>query len=820
MPEIVLASCSPVPLASYLKALGVFRLVAEQKDKDVRGFWRDEAFVLETSLSKGDLICFFLQDYSPSPIISPWNGRAGFLEGEDAEESTRSGAELLRRFQQSTAPKFERIRLVLGQLRRIPSITLLNSIRAERKKEEARQSAIKRRNEGLSNHDRERLNALRRQEKTAKDALVGELRSSVPDELIEWVDACVRVGTLIGSAPLLGSGGNDGSRDLGVNFGQKIGDVFNIDHPQGAAKATAVAVLKAALFAAAAIGLKRDAMGQFAPGQAGPNSSTGFGAESPLNPWDTILALEGAIMFSGSATRRLGTQDRGGASFPFTVAATGAAGAGAIIEDESESRGEVWVPLWHGPASFEEIHSLLSEGRATLGRRNVRDGLDFGRAITSLGISRGVASFQRYGLVKREGRSYIAAPMSRFRVEQNPLTDLLIDLDNGRWVSRFREEVRLSRASARLRAIGRDLDEAIFAATQQKTPQSVQRVLIAIGDIAAYLASAPKTRDPKDGNQRPPPRLSRAWFEAANDGTAEFRIAAALAGLGREPQQAAEAEPDQEAVATEGEAEPAAEDDASGVEDEAAAQAPEPDENRARKVPPPPFCAHLAPLDEKSWYARRRAWGERDRLAVWGAGSLQHNLISVLERRLLFATQRNLVGGPFDGRASADLVSVLAFLDGDTDDAKIAALARGLAWADPPNQIRTEPADLPPLPLAYALLKPLFASADQVREAVGKQAAMPEGASLSVPPGLVSRLSAGDFRAAVTLACQRARGSGLPVTFAPSAEHVVRGDGERLLAALLIPIRTVDLKRVLQRAHPALFDDTEAAEMEETADAA
>jgi CRISPR-associated protein Csx17 len=32
MNEIILAGCTPTPLANYLKALGVFRLVAEQKD--------------------------------------------------------------------------------------------------------------------------------------------------------------------------------------------------------------------------------------------------------------------------------------------------------------------------------------------------------------------------------------------------------------------------------------------------------------------------------------------------------------------------------------------------------------------------------------------------------------------------------------------------------------------------------------------------------------------------------------------------------------------------------------------------------------------
>ena len=57
--EQVLDGCSPVPLASYLKALGVFRLVAEQADPQARGFWRDERFVLRTFLAQDELVRFF-----------------------------------------------------------------------------------------------------------------------------------------------------------------------------------------------------------------------------------------------------------------------------------------------------------------------------------------------------------------------------------------------------------------------------------------------------------------------------------------------------------------------------------------------------------------------------------------------------------------------------------------------------------------------------------------------------------------------------------------------------------------------------------------
>src|SRR3954451_3274933 len=76
--EHVLHACAPVPLAGYLKALGVFRLVAEQADPVARGLWRDERFVLCTRLSEDELIRFFVDNYQPTPVVSPWNGGSGF----------------------------------------------------------------------------------------------------------------------------------------------------------------------------------------------------------------------------------------------------------------------------------------------------------------------------------------------------------------------------------------------------------------------------------------------------------------------------------------------------------------------------------------------------------------------------------------------------------------------------------------------------------------------------------------------------------------------------------------------------------------------
>jgi CRISPR-associated protein Csx17 len=800
MAEILLAGCAPVPLASYLKALGVFRLVAQQRDKCARGCWRNEAFVLDTVLTDEDLVRFFLNDYRPSPIVSPWNSGSGFYfqEGKSNEKDAATGKKIKTgvRDQQTAATR------------------ILDSLAAT--KSNGRLALY----EGVISQTRNALRELHLVEAPAdeeKRALVVRLRACLPEECLTWLDAAIALsGESWGCPPLLGSGGNDGNLDFSSNFMQRLADV--IDTETGVPRRGAQEPLESALFGSATTAIGKGAIGQFAPGAAGgPNATAGFERGTLVNSWDYILMLEGALLFAASATRRLGVAaDRGALSYPFTVRTTSAAGAGAAMSDEGDARGEIWLPLWNHSASLAEIVALFSEGRATLGRRPVQDGLDFARAAATLGVNRGVAAFQRFSFLQRSGKSYVAVPMRRFRVQHNPRADLLNDLDRGAWLQSSRHYARGSNASAQLRSLALRLDEAIFAMTQDTSPRTVQRVLIAVGEAVAYLVSSPKARDPKEGKQKPPPRLRSAWFHAADDESAEFRIAAALAGLGRAPTRVGEAldgETDGDSAVDDvaEEEDEARENDGASAENIVAA------EKHLAGVIPPPLRAHLGPLDEKSWYARFHKWSDKGALVVWGGGALERNLAAVIERRLLFAARRNLDGGPFDGRAPADLTSVLAFLAGDTDDARIAALAQGLAWAEAPNALMNvrRTTDQHPLLLAYALMKPFFASNRQLIE-IG---ILREGGKLPVPPGLVARLRAGDVGAAVTLACRRARASGLPLTFEPRAAYVADVDSPRLLASLLIPIRKRELKHVLEQAYPALFENGHT-QKEDPADAA
>ena len=93
--EIVLDGCAPVPLAGYLKALGVFRLIAEQADTEARGFWRNERFVLRTRFPERRTRALFperIQAYARHKPLEWWK-RFLFSGGQDQGEGPDYGEE-------------------------------------------------------------------------------------------------------------------------------------------------------------------------------------------------------------------------------------------------------------------------------------------------------------------------------------------------------------------------------------------------------------------------------------------------------------------------------------------------------------------------------------------------------------------------------------------------------------------------------------------------------------------------------------------------------------------------------------------------------
>ena len=832
-----LNGCAPTPLASYLKALGVLRLISspanhvsrKAADPHARGWWENEIFHLRTTLSRDALLHFFLLDYAPSPIIAPWNGRAGFLEGDAGEKSSRGGAVLMNAIEKSTCHRLEPVRRTVSSLRRNRHLDEYNRLRARAK---ALQGTSKR----LTGDERKTNDAekgrVEKEAQAAKSLLLPSLRSETDSHHVAYMDACYVLSADEAAAPLLGSGGNDGSRDFGVNFAEKLQEL--VDFEDGSPTDRAAAELESAVFD---VGRRTDthgSMGQFSPGQGGPNATTGYVGFNPLNSWDVVLAMEGTLAFAGALTRRWGAKGGSRGAFPFTFEPTGAGTGSLSSEDPNRPRGEVWTPLWTKPATFSEIEAIFAEGRLTVGQRTARTGLDAARSVAQLGVSRGMSGFERYSIIQPDGKMpYQATPLGRFDAPDRPRRDLIADLEAGEWLERTRRSAGSSKtASGRSRHALRRLEDSLFQmTTANRAPEGARNALMALGDLVRWLATNPNAR--KDC--KPPPVLSSDWLREADDGSAEFRIAAALAGLGLpRPERPPSTAPEQ---AVNG-----GEDETAATSKPARSETPESAAARVRSNVAPPMAAHLAPLDEKGFLYRgrlstRRAWSDGDapRIVVWGAGALVSNMIAVLERRLVEASIRGLEDKPLTGATGARLSDVAAFLFGDFDDARCAALLAGLVWAQP-ARLRTAHAhaDSSPVPFAYAALKPVFTS-DAALLATG---VLPDTSRMPVPPGLLARLRAGgdslDGRAAapaVRIALARAHASGLPTPFdasrSGSRESAIEGGrmgagvpADRLAAALLIPVGDWALTALIRRAYPGALPEDDNVTTEDTTNAA
>lgn len=717
--RVEFGGCRPVPLAAYLKALGVLRLIAEQADPDARGAWSGDTFVLESRLDRDDIRDFFLHRYEPTPILAPWNGGSGFYPEKDNTEGIDAitGGSAAR-----LAPLRETIEAMCACLADL----------------------------GLT-------------EKPSNDAqkelLLKTLRSKLPERALTWMDAAVAL-TDDGPKypPLLGTGGNDGRLEFANNFMQRVVDV--IDAASGEPSADAPALLDDALFAAPVPALASNAIGQFAPGSAGgPNASTGFSGNARINPWDFVLMLEGAVLFAAAATRRLESTGRGQLSYPFTVRPTGAGSGGAALSDEANARAETWVPLWNQPARLSELRALLGEGRVVVGRRVARDGLDFVRAIAQLGVARGVSQFQRYSFMMRSGRTYLATPLNRVVVRRNPTADLIDQLHRGRWLDRFRGLARRTDAPARLKSCGRRLDGAIFALASGRSgdSQTVQDVLIALGQAQRYLATSPSVRE----RCPPVPLLGAKWVREASDPTAEFHLAVALAGIhARRPRQGRR---DDEVLL--------------------------------------PFGAHLAPIGAE----HRGRWTDDHHRVVWGHASLARNITAVFERRFLEADRLDLPDLPLAGWTGAPLAAVSAWMSGGVDAERISALLPGLALARTPRLPDTSESAEAPVPAAFGVLKPLFTTRAQL-QSLGVIGSAGTG---SFQLRLLRLLAADELDSAIALAVRRLRADRLAPVARPSSIGV---DASLLTPALMVPLSDYALRRTIRRTLRRLDADDDDRE--------
>ena len=353
-----LDGCAPTPLAHYLKAIGILRLVAEQADSDARGWWDEDHFRLATRLAQEELETFFLRVYQPTPLVSPWNKGAGFFTETDPGLSSVEDSRSLR-----LAPFRSGIRASRSLLEELSRADRdVRNIKAETKV--CGMSTAERNRIRSSDDYNSRLREADKRFKRLKADLIPSFRLHWRGGNREWMDAAMVLGDdgVPKYPALLGTGGNDGRLDFTNNFMRRIGEVFDLGDEVASPRPVAPTWVRGALWNAAVPGcLTGQPVGQYLPGTAGgANNGNGPDSNSLVNPVDFILMLEGAIAFASSASRRFGSSESSRAASPFAVNATGAAYASASADDES-ARGEQWMPLWSRPSTYGELRISSNE---------------------------------------------------------------------------------------------------------------------------------------------------------------------------------------------------------------------------------------------------------------------------------------------------------------------------------------------------------------------------------------------------------------------------------------------------------------------------
>jgi CRISPR-associated protein Csx17 len=389
-----------------------------------------------------------------------------------------------------------------------------------------------------------------------------------------------------------------------------------------------------------------------------------------------------------------------------------------------------------------ELKALLGEGRAQVGGRPARNGVDFARAVATLGVDRGIGAFQRYGFQVRNGLAYFATPLERVAVRKNKLaSQLLAPIDD--WLNRFRGKAFTEGSPSSVQRAARALEAAIIAFCKSDEKYRVQELLVSLGQCEASLASSWKWT--REAFLSPVPLLSSRWLRDANTGTAEFRLAAALASV-------------------------------RGFHGNAAL----------------PLRCHLEPVKaeggrEKRWYSWTDTIGPN---VVWQQGDFAGILNAIFSRRLINAA-KNGSGSVSDSSViPAYPTDIAAFIEGRTDDRLLCQLLWGMVLIDFNGEYSSDfklppPAELHEPPALYVLLK-LCHSRHEIR-----------GKSVPIVPAIHQRARAGDGFQASRLAARRLRASGL----APAIDSIPNCGAPvaRTAAALLFPVTEYDLASMSNR---------------------
>ncbi len=487
MTELTLPGCRTTPLGSYLAALGLLRAVTRLLDSEVSGRWERQRFVLTSRFNTLDeLVDALLARFEPEAIVSPWNAGSGFAGNGKNVTAERA----LQAVRQSDDPRLRCLREAVAAGDRVVAL--------------GRERGWGGKGDDLW-------------DKARKRDVLGLCRNEFPDRALPWLDAAVALGQDDDPAysRLLGTGGNFGRQDLSATYLARVHSVLTDQRSRG--------WLHSLVSGEESTPYLRDAVGQFDPGRAGGIQSSPLEKADDkgfVNPWAFLLTVEGTLLFASAVVRRHGAE-YARVALPFQV--RGSAAGYATQAPEERALGELWTPEWSVPARVDEIAHLFAEGRAEWNDRPASSGLDFVRAVATLGIDHGIDAFERHLFVDRHGQNPLAIPAGRIEVSRRPGVQLLARLDT--WLDRLRRTELPSQVQTRLRGV----EQALFSHARSGEPDQLVEVIAAVGRCHEAVARSGAVR-----LAIPPLRMAGgpALLDELNEaarGDTEVRLALAFA---------------------------------------------------------------------------------------------------------------------------------------------------------------------------------------------------------------------------------------------------------------------------------------------------
>jgi CRISPR-associated protein Csx17 len=460
------------------------------------------------------------------------------------------------------------------------------------------------------------------------------------------------------------------------------------------------------------------------------NSGQEWYREGQISPWAFLLALEGARLLRGGAGRRLGSRARPYAVFPFLCDAPSPATEGEV----KLTRAEFWAPVWESPANRVELEALLERGLARVGDRAARAPHEFALAARSAGVDSGVGTFARFSLRQTtSSQVFEAIPGETVRVVDGAPRESRLLLPLLDWM-RFLPEPASSTQRARFRGLRGPVERALIrVAEEPEDPDRWRSLLLLLASVQDRLDHNRESRE----RSRPVPRLDRGWFDASwPTPTPEILTARAIASIG------------------------------AGSET--------------------PLFVNVVGADQDKW-GNRSFSKSRPNRAVYHAGDPARVLADIIERRLADAELLDPL--PLGGAAACTPRMIEAFLCETIDLESVVrwlpamVLIDWRGFEDAPERFGAASS----LYLLQALFRPLFHPGKIV---LNGQPLFREPPKATTARRLLHLIRSGDWAQAIDAARARYLAEGRR-TVTPPRE--IEADGERMAAALLIPMRSADV---------------------------